>query len=243
MDNFKKPHLKRRVGVSHKLVKHSEKLKSTSNVRHAPGWVYILVAQGYHGIFPGCFIKRCKIGLTHDVPSRLKRLESSQAPCDYKLIKSIYVRDMADVESLLHEQFLDCNVQLKQSREWFDLPLWRLWSAYLAFSHYEQHHRYGVRKLQIIPLGIIAFCLLGFTTVAFIIQQSSRQLPRPPEPIDLKELEVGRRISLRRIGPAALFAGAGKTGQTIDSYYLNFSYACLSSLLAPPAKVQSLWQS
>lgn len=83
---------------------------------------------------------------------------------------------------------------------------------------------------------MIAFCLLGFTTVAFIIQQSSRQLPRPPELIDLKEQEEGRRMSLRRIGPAALFAGAGKTGQTIDSNYLNFSKPAFPVRLRHPQK-------
>lgn len=91
-----------------------------------PGYVYFVEAVGYHGAFPGCYLKRCKIGLTRDVERRLSEFASNQPPCDIKLIKSIYVEDMAEVENQLHRQYKSANVKLQRSREWFDLYPWQV---------------------------------------------------------------------------------------------------------------------
>ena len=60
-----------------------------------PGWVYLLEAEGYHRIIPGVYLRRMKIGLTRSVENRLDTLHSSQPPCNYKVVKAIYVSDMA----------------------------------------------------------------------------------------------------------------------------------------------------
>lgn len=91
-----------------------------------PGYVYLVEAVGYHGTFPGCYLKRCKIGLTRDVDRRLSEFAANQPPCDIRLIKAIYVDDMADIESYLHEQYKSANVKLQRSREWFDLYPWQV---------------------------------------------------------------------------------------------------------------------
>ena len=106
---------------------------------NVPGWVYLIQAEGYHGIVPGVYLKRCKIGLTRSVENRLATLHSSQPPCDYKVIKAIYVEDMATVESALHAQFKHCNIKLEKSREWFDLNPWQYAMVLWAFTRYDSH--------------------------------------------------------------------------------------------------------
>lgn len=91
-----------------------------------PGYIYLIEAKDFHGIFPGCYLKRCKIGLTRDIERRLSDFASNQPPCDIQLLKSIYVEDMDEVESQLHQQYKSANVKLLKSREWFDLYPWQV---------------------------------------------------------------------------------------------------------------------
>lgn len=51
---------------------------------HVPGWVYLLEAEGYHGLLPGVYLHHCKIGLTRSVENRLDTLHSSQPLCNCK---------------------------------------------------------------------------------------------------------------------------------------------------------------
>ena len=91
-----------------------------------PGYIYLIEAKDFHWMFPGCYLKRCKIGLTRDVERRLSDFASNQPPCDIQLLKSIYVEDMDEVEGQLHGQYKSANVKLLKSREWFDLYPWHV---------------------------------------------------------------------------------------------------------------------
>lgn len=88
---------------------------------HNPGYCYMIEAVGMHGLIPGVYLKRCKIGLTRDIDRRLAQLNLNQPPCDYKVVFLIQVNDMADVEILIHERFKHCQVKLEKSREYYDL--------------------------------------------------------------------------------------------------------------------------
>ncbi len=64
------------------------------------GWCYLIEAQNVTGIVPGKFIRRCKIGLSRNPQARLEALTTNQPPCEYKILRNIYVENMALVESL-----------------------------------------------------------------------------------------------------------------------------------------------
>ena len=90
---------------------------------NCPGYVYLLIAQGYHGIIPGLLLKRCKIGLSRNPDLRVKQIasfEGSQPPCDIAILETVYVQDMKLVEGKLHKRFKSSSVKLKKSREWND---------------------------------------------------------------------------------------------------------------------------
>ncbi|GEM_PF-4964400 len=185
MENPKRLNQNRSSNFSSKnYSRYSHQDYGSRGTRHAPGQIYIIIACGYHGFFPGCYLYRCKIGLAIDAKKRLKQLQSIQAPCDYKLLKIIQVSDMAKVESLLHKQFSSSNVQLSQSREWFDLTLWQVWSACNAFKYFEEHPKYGINRQQRSPWSMIAVTAAGVLIVVAVLQQVPSFLNRPnPEHI------------------------------------------------------------
>ncbi len=86
------------------------------------GYIYIMEAEGFHGIFPGKLLKykRIKIGLSRNPNARENRLNSTQPPCNINLIDTVYVYRMKDAETYLHQMFRLCNVKLKKSKEWYD---------------------------------------------------------------------------------------------------------------------------
>jgi len=86
-----------------------------------PGFLYLVKAIGYHGLIPGCLLGRYKIGLTRDLNRRLDEFHSTQPPCDYEIVASVFVENMLDEEQRLHKIFRTSNVKLKKSREYFDL--------------------------------------------------------------------------------------------------------------------------
>ncbi|MEH1789680.1 MAG: GIY-YIG nuclease family protein [Nostoc sp.] len=97
---------------------------------NTPGYVYLMIAIGYHGIVPGLILKRCKIGLSRDPEARVRQIasfEGSQPPCDINILATKYVQDMKQVEGSLHKRFKSSSVKLKKSREWFDLWIWQIW--------------------------------------------------------------------------------------------------------------------
>jgi hypothetical protein len=116
-----------------------------------PGYIYLIEAIGYHGI-ASPFLKRCKIGLSRNPEARRENFVKSQFPCDVRLLKTIYVEDMAEVESKLHQQFNFCNVKLEKSREYFDLnPV-----QYLRVRLALKMHQVYVFSFHELPLKTIA---------------------------------------------------------------------------------------
>ncbi|NMG11357.1 GIY-YIG nuclease family protein [Brasilonema sp. UFV-L1] len=166
---------------------------------HVPGFIYLIESIGYHGIIPGKFpgVKRCKIGLTRSLDLRLDNLESSQPPCDYVILKSIYVSDMKTVETLLHKEFKEFNIKLKKSREWFDFAPWELIRVRMAFSRH--HRKYGLveartrtlnlnlsiasaKPLLYGAIGFVLFVMLG----SAVISAASNELQSTPSQTEVQ---------------------------------------------------------
>ena len=138
---------------------------------NVPGYIYLIEAKGYHGLFPGCYLKRCKIGLTRNPQARLQNFIDNQPPCDFEIIKLIKVDAMADIENKLHNQFLHCNVKLIKSKEWFDLNPIDLIRLNAAFDN-----QLKSKKLKDNTINII-LSLLGISVVlsALIVTQPTLQ--------------------------------------------------------------------
>ena len=152
---------------------------------HVPGWIYLLEAEGFHGYLPGVYLRRCKIGLTRSVESRLDSLHSSQPCCDYRIVRAIYVQDMATVESLLHKRFKHCNVKLIKSREWFDILPHQYGILLWMFSRYDSKRNSSISP-RVIAGGLVALLGLGL-----LIGYGIRATPQPRlEPIP--EFGTGR---------------------------------------------------
>ncbi|SRR5579883_325369 len=103
-----------------------------------PGYIYLMEAVGYHGILPGCYLRRCKIGLSRNPEFRLANFHANQPPCDIKILRTIWVEDMQAVEAELHEQFRNSKVKLTKSREWFDLNPLEMLQVHWAFSGHDR---------------------------------------------------------------------------------------------------------
>ncbi len=115
------------------------------------GFVYLIEARNVTGIVPGKLIRRCKIGLTRNPQARLAALINNQPPCDYVILRTMYVADMAYVEGLLHEDFRHCNIKLAKSREWFDLNPIQFQQVWWAFNRYERE--YSTQSKRETPLS------------------------------------------------------------------------------------------
>ena len=124
------------------------------------GWIYLIEAEGYGGVIPGAYLRRCKIGLTRSVENRLDTLHSSQPCCNYKVVKAIYVQDMAEIENALHKQFKHRNVKLIKSREWFSLYPHQYAMVLWMFSRYDSKRVHKVQPKLILG-GLIALLGLG----------------------------------------------------------------------------------
>lgn len=138
------------------------------------GWIYLIEAEGFHGVIPGAFLRRCKIGLTRSVENRLDTLHSSQPPCNYK-IKAIYVADMAAIEDALHSQFKHRNVKLKKSREWHDLYPHQYVMVLWMFSSYDSKRNHSISP-RIIAGGLVALLGVGLL-IGYSIRVSTQPLP------------------------------------------------------------------
>lgn len=121
------------------------------------------------GIIPGKLIRRCKIGLSRNPEFRLQNFIDNQPPCDIKIVRTIYVQDMAAVENKLHERFKSCNVKLVKSREWFDLLPWQYCMVQLEFNHYDSKRKYSLSPRFV---GGLLIALLG---VGLLIGYSMRE--------------------------------------------------------------------
>ncbi|AVH68577.1 GIY-YIG nuclease family protein [Nostoc sp. 'Peltigera membranacea cyanobiont' N6] len=131
---------------------------------HEPGFIYLMEAEGYHGLIPGCYLRRCKIGLSRNPEARLDNFHRNQPPCNVKILKTIYVEDMADVEGELHQQFSQCNVELIKSQEWFDFnPVQFL----MVNWEFEKRSLY-VFSLSELPIKLIIFSMIGVLAMGAI---------------------------------------------------------------------------
>lgn len=137
---------------------------------NVPGTVYLLKAKRFHGIIPGCYLTRVKIGLTRNLEARLDKLHSAQPCTDLEEIHSVEVEKMADVEGMLHEIFENYNVNLIKSQEWFDLtPLQIRRCIRLMNQAKIKERRKQVRE---IPVKAIAGGLIAMLGVGMLIGQS-----------------------------------------------------------------------
>jgi Meiotically up-regulated gene 113 len=133
-------------------------------------------AEHFHGIIPGCYLRRCKIGLSRNPQMRLDTFHSNQPPCNIKILRTIYVEDMELVESELHQQFKHCNVKLLKSREWFDLSPIDFIRVNWAFSKYETHQI----SLSEIPVKAVLAVTLIIISAGLMLSKS------PPKPVSAK---------------------------------------------------------
>ena len=138
-------------------------------------------AEGYHGLIPGCYLRRCKIGLSRNPQLRLENFHANQPPCNIKILKTVYVQDMAEVEAQLHKQFNKNQIKnLAKSREWFDLTPVELIRVNLAFAKHDIH----VFTFDELPIKLILFCFLGLLGVGLIGGRITSQVGTPPQAID-----------------------------------------------------------
>lgn len=144
---------------------------------HEPGFIYLMEAEGYHGLIPGCYLRRCKIGLSRNPEARLDNFHRNQPPCNVKILKTIYVEDMADVENELHQQFSQCNVELIKSQEWFDFNTVQFLIVNWEFEKRSLH----ILSLRDLPVKLIIFGMVGLLFVGAIAGRLTSQSPMQPQ--------------------------------------------------------------
>jgi len=141
---------------------------------HVPGYVYLIEAINVTGIIPGKLVRRCKIGLSRNPELRLQNFIDNQPPCNFRIVKAIYVQDMASVEDELHAKFKHCNIKLEKSREWHNFNPWQYAMVLWAFSRYESQRI----SFQDIPVRLIAGGLVALLGVGILIGQAMKE-PQP----------------------------------------------------------------
>ncbi|MBE8988067.1 GIY-YIG nuclease family protein [Nostoc sp. LEGE 12450] len=134
-------------------------------------------AEGYHGLIPGCYLRRCKIGLSRNPEARLDSFHRNQPPCNVKILKTIYVEDMADVEGELHQQFSQCNVELIKSQEWFDFNPVQFLMVNWEFEKRSLH----VFSISDLPIKLIIFSMIGLVGVGTVAGRLTSQSPMQPQ--------------------------------------------------------------
>jgi hypothetical protein len=149
---------------------------------HVPGYVYLIEAINVTGIIPGKLIRRCKIGLSRNPELRLQNFVDNQPPCDFQIIKAIYVEDMATVEDQLHSKFKHCNIKLEKSREWFDLNPWQYAMVIWAFSRYESH-RVSFADVSKRAISGTLIALIGVGVMVGYLVKSGIQNTQPTDSI------------------------------------------------------------
>jgi hypothetical protein len=134
------------------------------------GYIYLIEAVNVTGIIPGKLVRRCKIGLSRNPELRLQNFIDNQPPCDFRIIKTIYVEDMATVEDALHARFKHCNIKLEKSREWHDFNPWQYAMVLWAFSRYESHRI----SFEDVPVRLIAGGLVALLGIGLMIGYAAR---------------------------------------------------------------------
>ena len=140
---------------------------------NVPGRIYLIEALGYHGIFPGKLLRRCKIGLSRNPQSRLETFQNSQPPCDFKIFRTIHVQDMKTCEDWLHHKFKRSTVKLFKSKEWYDLTPIQFLMVQKALSRLEIQNNSIPRPQinQTIVVGVLI--AVSMITLSFQRPQAS----------------------------------------------------------------------
>lgn len=150
---------------------------------HQPGYIYLMQAEGYHGLIPGCVLTRCKIGLSRNPELRVQNFHSNQPPCNIKILRTIYVEDMKSTEDALHKEFKHCNVKLIKSREWFDINPIDLARVHWAMTRHETR----VWSFADVPKRAIAGGLAALLGVGLLIGYGLRESSATPQrPIEVE---------------------------------------------------------
>lgn len=144
----------------------------------SPGYIYLMEALGYHGLVPGCYLRRCKIGLSRNPQARLDNFHSNQPPCDIKIVKTVFVNDMVTVEAELHQLFKNYQVKLERSREWFDLNPLQYHRVLWVMNRYETHQL----TFKSIPLQAVVSGLITLFSVGIFIGQGMSEKPAIHQP-------------------------------------------------------------
>ena len=144
-----------------------------------PGVIYLLRAKNFHGILPGCYLSRMKIGLSRDLDNRLNALHSAQPCTDLEVVHTVYVENMEEVESYLHNFFKNSNVKLKKSREFFDLNPVQVQQCIWLMNRHDIK-----RQNAPIPMKAIAASLITLLGVGILIGQSFQ-----PEPVNQTKVQ------------------------------------------------------
>lgn len=139
------------------------------------GEVYLFVARGFHGLIPGLWLRRVKIGKTNRVERRANELNSDQAPTEIELIRVIECKSMSTAEKEIHRLFAPQRVNMRAitvrgqlvrkayKSEWFDVPVWSLWKVHAAYDarsknvEFKTFQSVAVTIASILVLGIGAF--------------------------------------------------------------------------------------
>ncbi len=151
-----------------------------------PGFIYLILAEGYHGWVPGCVLKRVKIGLSRNPEGRLETFHSNQPPCNLRILRTIYVEDMATVETKLHQVFKNSNVKLKKSREFFDLLPWQMAQVHWLMSQHETK----VWSYADIPKRAVVGGLIALLGVGVMIGHLAKSdAPQPTPASSIKEIK------------------------------------------------------
>ncbi|MDJ0617023.1 MAG: GIY-YIG nuclease family protein [Calothrix sp. MO_192.B10] len=160
------------------------------------GYIYIMEAEGFHGIFPGKLLKykRIKIGLSRNPNSRENRLNSTQPPCNINLIDTVYVYNMKDAETHLHQMFQSCNVKLRKSKEWYDFNHFQYISLIREINKVKKNpnwcplakQRFFILRLNLKIKLLLALLISLFLGSAFIANQFKSANPPKINPIQQK---------------------------------------------------------
>lgn len=146
-----------------------------------PGYVYLVKAQGFHGILSKV-IGRYKIGLSRKPELRLEQLNSSQAPCPITGLRYIQVQDMKAIEDKLHEQFKS----QRRHGEWFDFWFWQMPLVNLSFDRKAKGTLLGDLHLPSAGLAMLGVMVLGgaIATVGYL---ASSSVQYQTEPVKVRE--------------------------------------------------------
>ena len=142
---------------------------------HAGGYVYLMQVTN---LPPGIYLKtRYKIGLSRNPEARRQTIISNQPGHDLKILKAIYVEDMAWVEGTLHQMFANSNVDLEKSREYFDFYPWQLAILKFQMNRYDSQFvswaDLPFKKIALTLMVVFGLGVFAAVPVLQLVEQNS----------------------------------------------------------------------